>query len=425
MNEGKTGAGRLLLVEPLGGLSGDMFLAAFLELGLPRERLETNLARIGLGRLFDVAYGRTTRQSLVGGRIDFPCLRGGELNPAPKSPAAVAEFLAAAGLPSQVRQISERLFALLAAAEAQVHGTTLDKVHFHEVGDYDTLADFVGCATALDWLQPTAVNLRPVPLGCGSIDSAHGRLPLPGPAATILLEGLPVVETGIEAELVTPSGAAICRYLFDSFPNLFEPVHRLGASGCGAGRRELVERPNLLRLRLGELTVRPPVNATFAREEIVELATLLDDSSPEKVADLAAELRRTGALEVWIRPVIMKKGRPGSELLLLCLPEREEVLVECLFVSSSTLGVRRRFQERYRLERRNEEFITSFGRLRGKSACDSLGRRLNFKFEHDDIAARARENGLAPAELETLVQAELIRSRLKEAGTPKNVDSNR
>jgi len=389
-----------------------MFLAAFLALGLPRERLEENLARIGLGRFFTLEYGQATRHGLAGRRIEFPRCPEADQHPAPKDLAAADDILTASGLPATVRGICEQLFLMLAEAEARVHGTTVDKIHFHEVGDYDTLADFVGFATALDWLQPDAVALRPVPLGSGFIECAHGRLPLPGPAATVLLENLPVVETGIAAELATPTGAALYRYLHESFPHIAEPVYRLEAVGYGAGRRELEERPNLLRLRCGRLAA-ASATANFAREEIVVLETLIDDLSPEKLADLAATLRHAGAIEVGLKPVLMKKGRPGNELFLLTALEREAELVELLFRLSPTLGIRRRLTERYLLERRSRTFTTSFGEIRGKAAYDRGGRRMNFKLEADDLAARAREAGCSPSRIELLAGAEIIRQELK------------
>ncbi len=406
----------VLLVDPLGGLSGDMFLGAFLDLGLPREKVRANLATVGLGSCFDMETASAVRHGISAARVDFPALPGAAEQPAPNTLTGIEELLGKASLPDRVAAVSREIFKILACAEARVHGrVSPEAVHFHEVGDYDTLADIIGTATALDYFAPRRRLARPVPLGTGFIEAAHGRLPLPVPAVAVLLEGLQVVNTAISSELVTPTGAAIYRWLVENLPAVApETGLRLERFGYGAGCRDLVERPNLLRLGLAGV---PAAKAAaggnpagrFRRENVVVLETLIDDLSPEKSAALSSYLRAAGALDVAGRPVQMKKGRLGLELVVITAPEDESRLVEVLFAQSPTLGIRRREVERYVLERELREFSTSFGRLRGKLARDLDGRIRNFKLEHDDLVVRAREQGLSPALLESLATAEIVK----------------
>jgi len=272
---------KILFIDALGGLSGDMFLGAFLDLGLPLELLRKNLEKVGLNRLFSLQTTSVERHGIAALKVDFPALAEAAVNPAPKTMVAVENFLLAAALPEAVVETSLQIFRRLAAAEAKVHGSTVEKVHFHEVGDYDTLADIVGVATALDWCRPESVGINPVPLGTGFVDCAHGRLPIPVPAVMALLEGLPVVESGIEAELITPTGAAIFKTLVELFPTFKETDYRLGRSGYGAGSRQHLKRPNLLRLTLGSSDRGIAVDDNpYMSEPLITLEASLDDLTP-------------------------------------------------------------------------------------------------------------------------------------------------
>ena len=297
---------KILFIDALGGLSGDMFLGAFLDLGLPLELLRENLEKIGLDHLFSIKTTAVERHGIAACKVDFPALAEAAANPAPKTMTAVESFLMAAALPKKVTETSLQIFRHLAAAEAKVHGSTVENVHFHEVGDYDTLADIVGVAVALDWCEPESVGIKPVPLGTGFVDCAHGRLPIPVPAVMALLEGLPVVESGIEAELVTPTGAAIFKTLVELFPTFRKTAYRLGRSGYGAGSRQHLKRPNLLRLTLGSVDRGIAVDDNpYALEPLITLEVNLDDLTPEKLAALQERLLVDGALDVVSWPVIL------------------------------------------------------------------------------------------------------------------------
>ena len=399
---------KILFIDALGGLSGDMFLGAFLDLGLPVELLRENLEKVGLGRFFSLETTSTERHGIAACKVDFPALAAAAANPAPKTMATVISFLRAADLSKKITETSLEIFRRLAAAEAKVHGRTIEKVHFHEVGDYDTLADIVGVAVALDWCEPESVSIKPVPLGTGFVDCAHGRLPIPVPAVIVLLEGLPVVESGIEAELITPTGAAIFKTLVELLPSFNETNYRLGRSGYGAGSRQHLKRPNLLRLTLGSVDQEIALDdSPYALESFITLEATLDDLTPEKLAALQERLLADGALDVVSWPVVMKKGRLGVVLQILLRKTDEATMVERIFSESPTLGVRRRQSERYFLEREICRYKTSFGEIRCKIARNRQGKVMNIKPEHDDLVMLAKSHTLPLTLLEQHILIEL------------------
>lgn len=399
----------VLFIDPIGGLSGDMFLGAFLDLGLPPEILRAGLEKVGLQRFFELQITTVSRHQIAARKIDFSALKEASIHPAPRTLIAVENFLAATGLPVATLDFSLRVFRHLARAEANVHGVSLEKVHFHEVGDYDTLADIVGVAIALDWLQPAYLNLKEIPLGSGVVNCAHGCLPVPVPAVMALLEGLPVFTSGIKAELVTPTGAAIIKTLVETLPPFAGQSCDLGRSGYGAGSREYSEKPNLLRLT-SAVAAAAPVSLKkhfYSVESVITLEAIIDDMTPEKIAYLKDSLLLAGALEVVSWPLFMKKGRLGNNLLVLLKPELEEMIIERIFCESSTLGIRRFVGERYLLERKIVVRQTSFGEVRCKTASDKSGRLINLKLEHDDLVRLAEHHSLPLTRLEQLILAEL------------------
>ena len=399
---------KILFIDALGGLSGDMFLGAFLDLGLPPELLRENLEKIGLGRLFSLKTAAVERHGIAAIKVDFPALAGAAVNPAPKTMTAVESFLTATALPEKVIETSLEIFRRLAVAEAKVHGSSIEKVHFHEVGDYDTLADIVGVVTAIDWCGVESVGIKPIPLGTGFVDCAHGRLPIPVPAVMVLLEGLPVIESGIEAELITPTGAAIFKTLVELFPIFKETDYRLGQSGYGAGSRQHLKRPNLLRLTLGSVERGIAVDdKPYALEPLTILEASLDDLTPEKLAFLKERLLADGALDVLSWPVFMKKGRSGMILQVLLRQADEPGIVNRIFSESPTLGIRRHNSERYSLEREIRQYRTSFGEIRCKIARDQQGKVMNIKPEHDDLVTLAELHDLPLTRLEQLILAEM------------------
>ena len=256
------------------------------------------------------------------------------------------------------KELAGRIFLRLAQAEAKVHGTTIEKVHFHEVGAVDSIADIDGTAIGWDLLKIDRLVVSPVPTGHGFVEIAHGRCSIPAPATAELLAGFPIAASGVEAELTTPTGAAILAALADDFGAL--PSMRIARIGYGAGSRDLNEQPNLLRLLLGE-----PAETAEGLETVWTLETELDDAAGELVGYCTGLLLAGGALDVYTTAVQMKKNRPGVLLTLLCRPADVERLETILFRQTPTLGVRRWPATRRALARRRHEVATAWGLVDG------------------------------------------------------------
>jgi hypothetical protein len=302
--------------------------------------------------------------------------------PETRSFAGVAAIFAGSDLPAPVKERAEAVYRRLAAAEAAVHGLALEEVHFHEVGALDSIVDVAGSVCALHLLGIDRVACSPLPAGHGTIRCAHGAMPVPAPATMELLKGCPVRAVDVEAELVTPTGAALAASLSAQFGGL--PAMRIEAIGYGAGQREL-PFPNVLRVVIGE-TSRAPAEATA----VTLIEANIDDQSPQLYESAVEALFRSGALDVWLTPVIMKKGRPAHTLSVLCRPEDAAALAEVVFRETATLGIRRSRWERECLERDWIEVETPFGSVRVK-----VGRRAGalrtVTPEYDDCRARAEE----------------------------------
>jgi uncharacterized protein (TIGR00299 family) protein len=261
----------------------------------------------------------------------------------------------AAALPDRVKVRAGAVLHRLAEAEARVHRVPVEAVHFHEVGALDTLVDVVGAAAGLDALGIERVHVSPLPLGGGTVDSAHGPLPVPAPATAELLRGFPVYDNGVRAELVTPTGAAILTTLGTPAPL---PAMTLERVGAGAGTRELAI-PNLLRVLVGEEAGGTPAEPDV--ETLIALETTIDDMSPQLYEPLLERLLAAGALDVHLTPVLMKRSRPGTVVTALAPPELGERLADVLFRETPTIGVRWREVRRRRLPRELLRVATSFG----------------------------------------------------------------
>jgi len=300
--------------------------------------------------------------------------------------AEVKRLLARARLDPDARALAGDIFARIAEVEAALHGTRIDRVAFHEVGAYDSIADVVGVAAAIVHLAPASIgSLAPV-VGTGMVRTAHGPVPVPAPATAALLAEIPMLPEG-EGELTTPTGAAILAAVVDRFGPL--PPMRLLAIGYGAGTRELSDRANVLRVVIGE-----PLGAPDgpAAPEVVLLEANLDDLSPQLVGPLYDALLAAGAVDVWSAPILMKKGRPALLVSALAPPETLAVVERAFFENSTTLGLRRRALERVVLARSFAAVETSYGRIRIKlGALD--GEILGAQPEFEDcrrLAARAQ-----------------------------------
>ncbi|MBX3471599.1 MAG: nickel pincer cofactor biosynthesis protein LarC [Planctomycetes bacterium] len=383
---------RIAYFDLVGGAAGDMLTAALLDAGAPEDALRRGLAGLAV-EPFELAVSR--RQA--SGWLDA-CHVDVRVPPGTDAPhrhlADVLRLLEQAALPPRAHLRARRAFEALAAAEAKVHGTTPDHVHFHEVGAIDAIVDVAAACLALELLGVDRVECSPLPLARGTIAAEHGTLPLPAPAVLRLAEASGALVEGREGgrEHVTPTGAALLCALAERFGP--PPALRLERVGHGAGTREAPEgaAPNVVRVLLGRAAV------DEAPGEVVVLEANVDDDTPERVAHLAESLLRRGALDAFLTPVVMKKGRPGLLLTVLCEPARASAL-EALILQGSSLGVRRRREARTTLPRRTVEVSTVYGLVRVKLATRPDG-RVTAKPEHDDCARLAREKDVPLADVQ-------------------------
>ena len=276
------------------------------------------------------------------------------------------------------------MFARLAQAEAAVHRTPVDDVHFHELGGIDTLVDVCGAALLLHDLGIQSASCSPLPITHGIVRASHGLLPVPGPATVELLRGAQVYGVEGHRELVTPTGAALAVELAGAFGPA--PALKLEQVGYGAGTDDPADRPNVLRVLIGTASDLPAVG------EVVMIETNLDDLNPELVPDAVERCFEAGALDVWTAPVLMKKGRPGIVLSALARPTDERAVAVAILEETSALGVRVHRLDRYELEREELEVAVGDGRVRVKLGRMN-GRVVNVAPEHDDCADLARRTG--------------------------------
>ncbi len=393
---------RVLHFDMPSGIAGDMALAALAQLGAPLDPLRAAIGRMGLAGV-DIALDPVQPSQIAAQRARISGAEGG--GHPHRDLAAVRALIDRAGLPADARRRALAMFERLARAEAAVHGTTPDRVTFHEVGAVDSIVDVVGVALALAHLAPDRISASPAAVGSGWVDSQHGRLPVPAPATLELLRGLPLRGQAVAAELTTPTGAAILATQVDRFGSW--PAMRLRAIGNGAGSRQLADRPNLLRIALGDS------EAAELEDEILIEANI-DDMNPEIYAHLLDRLLAAGAADAWLTPVQMKKGRPAMVVAALCTAGRLAAVEQALFRESTTIGLRRQPIERRKLERSHTAVTTPWGAVRIKTAGEA-GRILTAAPEYEDCRTLADEAGVPLREVYDAARAAW---RERDRGTP-------
>lgn len=383
---------RIAYLDCFSGISGDMFLGALVHAGLDPDALRGELSRLGVPG-FTLHVERTWRDAMEGVKVD---VRIAEDAPRPhRGLSDITTILAGSALDPWVKSRATDVFTRLARAEAKVHGTTEDEVHFHEVGALDAIVDIVGTCAGLRLLEVDEVWSSVVSTGTGFAQCDHGKMPVPVPATLELLCGAPMKPTQMEGELVTPTGAALLTTLstrIGSVPSLVP-----SAIGYGFGTRVRENGPpNALRLVLAE--------EVEASERVCVLETNLDDVSPQVIGFVIDRCLREGALEAFATPAQMKKSRPGFLLTVLADEAKADTLESVLYSETETLGVRRHHVSRSRLERRSETIESSLGEVRVKYARGP-GSLRRASPEFDDISRIAAERGIAYREAyETVIR---------------------
>ncbi|HKZ31117.1 MAG TPA: nickel pincer cofactor biosynthesis protein LarC [Vicinamibacteria bacterium] len=391
---------RIVYFDCASGAAGDMLLGAVVDLGLPVERLRDELARLPLSG-YRLDAERVSRCGLAATQVHV-VTDGADTKH--RHLRHVVEILDRSTLEGAVKEKAAALFGRLAEAEAAVHGTTPDKVHFHEVGAIDSIVDVVGGVIALQWLGAARFVSSPLNLGTGTVTMSHGTFSVPPPATARLVAGVPVYGAG-EGELVTPTGALLVTGHATEYGPL--PPLRIEKTGHGAGSRDTKARPNVLRLIVGE------EGAPAATARILVLETELDDAAPQLLGPLIDRLLGAGAVDAFFTPVQMKKGRPGVLVTVLAPPGRREAIEELLFRETTTLGVRRQEWLRTELERETAMVATPYGPVRVK-----IGRRGSVVYnawpEFEDCQRLAAEAGVAVKE----VLAEALAAWRSGSGKP-------
>ncbi len=368
---------KICYLDAFSGISGDMTVGALLDAGAPLEPLIEALNSLETGAQY--AVEKTVRGGVAASKFRVHLDAS-----APKKHrhlSHILEMIERAPLTPRAQAAATAVFLKLGEAEAGVHGVPIEKVHFHEVGAVDSIADIVGACVALDLLDVSEVHVSAINVGSGNVETEHGLLPVPAPATAALLRGKPVYSRGPEVELTTPTGAALAATLASSFGPL--PPMCISSIGHGAGDRDFKQHANVLRVLIGERTAAP--EATL----VSVLEANIDDSSPQVLGYALERLMDAGALDASLSPLQMKKNRPGSLLRVIARPEDQERLAQIIFAETSTLGLRIHAAER-RIEARSViEVETPYGTVRGKISSQGT-----FAPEFEDCKAIAQRAGI-------------------------------
>ena len=352
---------KIAYLDCFSGISGDMFLGALLDSGLPFDEFSGHLGTLPL-KGFRLDTFREDRKHIFGTR--FVVIPEDEEQP-PRGLREIREIIEQGQFTDTVKAKSVQIFEDLARVEGEVHNLPAEEVHFHEIGAVDSIVDIVGAVYGVERLGIQALFVSSLPLGSGFVGSSHGRIPLPAPATAALLKDVPVFDSGLPHEMVTPTGAALVKGLATSFgPMPSMVIHDIG---YGVGKRDLPDRPNLARILIGHQQDETDVDT------VVVLETNLDDTSPEVLGYLMERLFDAGGLDVVFFPVQMKKGRPGVQVQVIGRPDQKDVLMEILFKESTTLGIRFRYSQRKVLTRSVVEVDSPWGKIKAKKAVNSDG----------------------------------------------------
>jgi len=389
---------KIAYFDTIAGISGDMTLGAFVSAGLPFKHLRSELQKLGLTG-FELQASHVGRSGIIATKIDVVV---SDPQSSHRHLRDIKDIIDKSGLTPAVKDRADKIFHEVAVAEARVHHSTPEKIHFHEVGAVDSIVDIVGASLCIDYFGIERIYSSPVKLGSGGfVNTQHGKMPIPTPATIEILKEYPTLLTEFPYELTTPTGAAIIKAL--SAGILAEERISIQAIGYGAGTREMPEVPNLLRVLIGDL------DPLHENDEIVSIETNIDDMNPEIYPYVIEQLLARGAHDAFLIPLIMKKGRPGMMVSILVERSKVEMVLAVLFRETTTLGVRIQPVERKKLPRSEKIIQTSFGGVRCKSVLSEGRERLIPEFE--ECKRIAKERDLPLKDVYTAIEHE-IRSGL-------------
>ena len=389
---------RILYFDCFSGISGDMVLGGLIDLGLSLDFLAEELAKLPL-KGYQLNAQEVTRASLSGVQFEVKITEPQH----GKSPAEIRKLIDASGLSSEVKSKAAEMFHRLISIESKIHRLPPEKLHLHELGGVDSIIDLVGALIGFQTLGIEKFISSPLPVGKGWVRCQHGNLPVPAPATAELLLGIPVYSTGIDGELVTPTGALIISSLVREFQPF--PPMKVDKVGYGAGKRDYKEHPNLLRLFLGETE-----RARWVPEEkVLVMETNIDDTNPQILGYLMEMMLEKGALDVSYTPIIMKKNRPGTLLSVILPTHLKEEIAALIFRETTTLGVRYYIADRITLQREYTSVNTRYGPITVKVARLG-GEVLSYAPEYEECKRIAEERGVPLKE----VQMSAIKSYLED-----------
>ncbi|WP_319475785.1 nickel pincer cofactor biosynthesis protein LarC [Marispirochaeta aestuarii] len=401
---------KTLIYDPFSGISGDMHMGAMIDLGVPEEHIIGCLQALNLPG-WDIKYRREKRSGISGIRAlvqaegehphehshehehehhhEHEHSHEYEHSHEHRGFKEIKEIIEASPLSDAVKERSLRMFRLIAEAEAKVHGSTIDEVHFHEVGAVDSIVDIVAAAAAIDYLKPDRILSFPPELGGGFVNCAHGRIPVPAPATVEILKGIACRRGAVDKETTTPTGAAILAANVDEF--ITTGSYTIMNTGYGLGRREL-PIPNALRIYLAETDEQPTVT------EALMIECNIDDMNPELYDPVITKLLATGAKEAYLTPVQMKKNRPGTALTVMTTADKRDEILDLIFRETTTGGVREYPVRQTMLERRFETAETQYGSIRLKKFFYK-GNCVSCKAEYEEAKALATKHGVSMKEI--------------------------
>jgi len=390
---------KALCYDCFSGISGDMNLGAMIDLGVDRDYLVRELEKLGV-KGWELDAEPDQRHGIRGTRVTVRQTKHEHVH---RHLSDIEKIINGSSLDDQTKFLSMKIFRIVAEAEAKVHGFPVEEVHFHEVGAIDSIIDIVGAAICFNKLGINAVHVSPIELGSGFVRCAHGTLPVPAPATAEIVKGLPVKKGGVDFEATTPTGAAILSALGTDFSSSF--TIKIDKTAYGVGQKDHPEIPNLLRVFTGEISA----NESEGHDAVL-MECNIDDMNPEFYDHISEKLFRAGASDVYFSNIIMKKGRPGIVLKVICEKGHEEALRDIIFTDSTSLGIRTFIFRKETLSRQFDKITTAWGEVRIKRSFYK-GKEVSVKPEYDDCKKISEETGLPVKEVYNNIISLLVQAK--------------
>ena len=400
---------KTIYIDAFSGISGDMMVGALIDLGLTLQTIKEEIDKLPLDG-YEISCKRVKKNGIDAAKFSVKV----EQKQPSRLYSNIKEMLQSSSLKQEVRDLSLAIFDAIARAEGKVHGIAPEKVHFHEVGAVDSIIDIVATAIGIDDLGIKKIVSSKIITGTGIVKGDHGHMPIPAPATSELLKGIPFKSSDVPFELATPTGAAIVKVLASDFGDM--PDINVETIGYGAGDRDLDSRPNLLRIFLGEeismtknMQHEPhnkTPNGSYDTDKVLIMEASIDDMNPQFFQPLIEKLFKEGALDVSMTPIFMKKMRPATLLQAIAPHEKKEELASIIFSDSTTIGIRCYEAERMKLLRREETIETSFGKIKVKVVEKGNG-LTEIRPEYDELKRLSLESTLSIIEINAAISSEL------------------